>query len=138
MENNSTRASMPDRKEYLRALKRINRRLRNAIEAQHKQLRITFYNQHKDDAGFVICPVTGKRLRFNELSVDHVIPFWQLRNQWLRLRGIPIRSTRKITTEEILDWQRWHEAHAQLRVMDKATNKAMGEQWYGQLELTAA
>jgi len=131
MEDNSTVAPAPKPKEVLSAFKYINRRLRKALEGEHKRLREAFYEQHKDPDGFVLCPVTGKRLRYKDLSVDHITPFYMLRNQWLRERGIPIRKGRKITTEELQDWQRWHQQHAKLRVMDKQANKEHGEIWYG-------
>jgi len=135
MENNSTVAPARtplEEQHIISALSRINKRLRKGLEGEHKRLRREYYEAHKDPKGFVQCPVTGKRIRFEQLSVDHIIPFWQLRNQWLRLRNIPIRKDRKITTEELQDWQRWHHQHAQLRIMDKQANKELGAQWYCQ------
>ena len=132
MENNSTVAPARMPREIRSALAYINKRLRKALEGEHKRLRKQYYDTHKDAHGYMLCPVTGKRLHFEQLSVDHITPFYLLRNQWLRERGIPIQKGRKITTEEVLDWQVWHQQHARVRVMDKHTNREHGLAWYGQ------
>jgi len=130
MEKNSTSAPAPKTREQrhiLKALKRLNRTLRNKLEGQHKQLRQAYYQAHKDDDGKVRCPVTGKRISYQNLSVDHYpIPFCALRDQWLQECGIELTPDLRLTTPQKLHWQAWHKRHAQLRLLDRETNKANG------------
>ena len=127
MEKNSTHPLAPKTREERRILKYVNRRLRGALEGLHKRLRQAYYETHKDPQGYVRCPVTGKRIAFHELSVDHYpTPYCVLRDQWLRERNIPLSLDMKISTEQVQDWQRWHEQHAQLRLLDRATKKQLG------------
>lgn len=82
----------------------------------------------------VVCPLTGATLDRRHGHVDHVIPFADLVDGWLRARRMTVDDIAVVSADGQAgprfadpwleqDWRDWHDRHARLRYIHPSANQ---------------
>ena len=110
---------------------------RELVADQIAAYRLKFWPANPDPR----CPISGRRLTPRFSHVDHVYPFINLVEDWmrvnrLRLADIRVRHSRKLGrltmgAELDLSWQNYHLMYAQLQMLSPKANLQKGSKLNG-------
>ena len=125
--------------------------LRRIIEPQIKSFRAGIKSQIQQlaESGLIQsakdlnkCKLTGKSLNSCKTAVDHIIPFIQLVDEWLKMLGITFgdiklkgRGHNKYfeDAELMQNWYEYHEQNAKLQMVCSRANSSAGKKGYTSL-----
>lgn len=109
---------------------RVTAALRRAVEASVVRFKYDTFR----DTDTVVCPVTGQTLDRRLGHVDHVVPFADLVDEWLRSEDMTVDDVEVRTGDGVIgdrladpwlevDWKTFHDERAVLRYIHPAANQ---------------
>lgn len=98
--------------------------LRNVVTHQCRKFKAAYFHQHGIDPNkqWIFSEPDNRLIHFSEASVDHIIPFYILKREFLKEYG-------HLNTAQLKKaFKQFHKEHAQLRVISKTLNFQLSTQ----------